>query len=145
MTDDLYLNVASYLENCAIYGPGNRFVIWFQGCSLRCKGCWNTELWPFEDKLLLTTHELLEMIRETEVVEGVTFLGGEPLDQVESLLVLAKMLKQSGYSIMLYTGYGMDEISGTVKEDIFNLSDIVVSGRYVEVERFHEPEGFLQF
>jgi anaerobic ribonucleoside-triphosphate reductase activating protein len=126
------LNVAAFLENSAIYGPGNRFVIWFQGCSLRCEGCWNKELWPFEDNLLFTPCDILEKIRETKGIEGVTFLGGEPLDQAENLLILAKMLKSDGYSIMLYTGYAEPEISGTVKEDVFSMSDIVVSGRYVE-------------
>ena len=135
MADNSFLNVASYLENSAIYGPGNRFVIWFQGCSLRCKGCWNAELWPFEEKHLFSPRDMFEMIRETEGIEGVTFLGGEPLDQAGPILVLAKMLKEDVSSIMLYTGYEMDEISGTVKEDIFNLSDIAVCGRYIESAR----------
>ena len=78
---------------------------------------------------------MFEMIRETEGIEGVAFLGGEPLEQAGPLLVLAKLLKQEGYSIMLYTGYEMEKISGTVKEDVFRLSDIAVCGRYIESER----------
>lgn len=132
MANNSHLNVAAFLENSAIYGPGNRFVIWFQGCSLGCEGCWNKELWSFDDNLLFTPQQILEKVQEEEGIEGVTFLGGEPLDQAEYLLILAKLLKKNGFSIMLYTGYEESEISGTVKEDIFSMSDIVVSGRYVE-------------
>lgn len=129
------MNIAAFLESSSIYGPGNRFVIWFQGCSLRCKGCWNMDLWPFEDKFLFRPQAIFNKIKETDGIEGVSFLGGEPLDQAEDLLILVKMLKDNGYSIMLYTGYEEQEISGTVKEEVFRLSDIAVSGRYIESMR----------
>lgn len=133
--EEVVLNVSTYLENSTIYGPGNRFVIWFQGCSLRCKGCWNKDMWSFKENQLFKIYELFERIKASEGIEGVTFLGGEPLDQAENLSILVKMLRDEGLSIMLYTGYEYEEISGTLKEEIFLLSDIVVSGRYVETLR----------
>lgn len=70
----------------------------------------------------------------SEGSEGITLLGGEPLDQaqyVEDLVIKAKI---EGLTVMLYTGYEEDELQGPALR-AFNESDIVVYGRYQEEER----------
>ena len=67
-------------------------------------------------------------------VEGVTLLGGEPLQQAESVLALIRDVKSEGLSVFLYTGYEKKEFTPTMKECVA-LSDIVISGRYVEQKR----------
>ena len=69
------MNVAHLENQSFIYGPGSRFVIWVQGCSLRCKGCWNFRMWGFEKKQEYSISQLLKMIA-AENVEGITILGG---------------------------------------------------------------------
>jgi len=134
ISDNNMLNIAD-IERCSrIYGPGLRFVIWVQGCGLGCKGCWNTEMWSFEEKSLYTIDEIFEMIQK-EHVEGVTILGGEPLYQSKVLLKLVKKLKERGYNIMLYTGFEQEEIIDPYSKELFSLSDIVICGRYQEDKR----------
>ncbi len=89
----------------------------------------------FKPNLVIATEDLLEQILETESqVEGVTISGGEPLQQLEGLLELLKALRQrSNLSIILYSGYTRDEISGiTHGSKILGLLDVLIDGRYDE-------------
>ena len=127
------LNVASFVDRSAIYGPGERVVIWLQGCKLQCEGCWNKEFWSFEIKKLYSVEELFDRIVSVGKIDGVTILGGEPLHQAKPLLKLIKKLKSVNLSLMLYTGFEYEEIfSDPIKKHIFELSDIVIYGRYMK-------------
>lgn len=128
-------NIAHIEPASLIYGPGCRFVVWLQGCNLHCKGCWNESMWSFEPKILIEREELLNIILSKQV-DGVTILGGEPLQQPTNLFWLMKQLKNSAVNIMLYTGYELEEISSNeVYKEICDLADILIPGRYHESER----------
>lgn len=128
-------NIAHIEEESLIYGPGCRFVIWLQGCRLHCTGCWNKSMWSFDPNILLEREELLRNIL-LKAADGVTILGGEPLEQSDNLLWLLNQLKKSDIHIMLYTGYEMNEISSEKKyQEICNMADILIPGRYHENER----------
>jgi len=128
-------NIANIEFGCEIYGPGKRTVVWFQGCTLDCKGCWNESMWSTSPNELTDRKDLLKIIIESGC-NGVTLLGGEPLQQPENLLWLLKELEACGIDIMLYTGYEADEISASETfSKICRYADILVMGRYVEKER----------
>jgi len=82
------------------------------------------------ENLLIPIGELAEMIKKTNGIEGITLLGGEPLEQSESLLHLVRSLKESNLTVMLYTGYEKEQIVSTEWNELIALSDIVVFGRY---------------
>lgn len=124
------LRLANTQSNSHIYGPGNRFVIWTQGCSLECPGCWNKEFWSFDAGYDQSVDELVIEIKKNDEIEGITILGGEPLEQSEAILSLIKTIKHYGLSVMLYTGFEEEELNNTQLECI-NLSDIVIMGRYI--------------
>jgi len=126
------MNIAHIEETSLIYGPGIRFVIWVQGCSIHCKGCWNKEMWSFKTKNEYSIDELLTNIRSINNIEGVTILGGEPFDQYEDSLSLVKQIKKTDLSIILYTGYEIEELHEMKKTEIFRYIDILISGRFVE-------------
>ncbi len=77
--------------------------------------------------------DLLERLMAIDT-EGVTFLGGEPLQQAESLLPLLRDLKFVGKSIFLYSGYDREEMDD-IQRACLDLADIAVLGRYIEAER----------
>ena len=62
-------------------GPGLRAVVYFQGCSLQCAGCWNPSTHKFRgmEVTVLEMAQRLEEASRLEPLEGVTFSGGEPL------------------------------------------------------------------
>ncbi|MCL1810859.1 MAG: radical SAM protein [Methanomassiliicoccaceae archaeon] len=128
-------NIAEIEFGCEIYGPGRRTVIWFQGCSLKCKGCWNWPMWSTSPNKIIERDDLLKIIIENRC-DGVTLLGGEPLQQAENLLWLMHELKAKHIDIMLYTGYEEKEISTfAIFSEICECADILITGRYMEEER----------
>jgi len=124
------IRLGDTLSSSQIYGPGNRFVIWVQGCSLECPGCWNKEFWTTESGYELEISKLISIISSTNEIEGITILGGEPLEQPEATLNLIQSVKRIGLTVMLYTGYEENEMTDLQLECIY-ASDIVIMGRYV--------------
>lgn len=128
----------SYEENEHLYGPGKRLLLFTQGCSLHCKGCVNKHLWQFGVGANISEREVLELCQD---VEGITLHGGEPLDQSEGVLEIVKALKSAGKTVILFTGYQYKELSKSSQKRVWSLSDLVVSGRYIEEKR----NIYLQF
>lgn len=127
------VNVAHMVERCRVLGPGERFVIWVQGCPLRCPGCHNPQFQPFADATWMTIGELERRILAVDGIEGVTFAGGEPLAQARALGVLAQRIRRTGLSVMAYSGFILEELlSGIVPDAIWLLysADLLMDGPY---------------
>ena len=79
-------------------GPGIRFVVFMQGCKLRCLFCHNPETWKEKEGLKINSDELLKRILKYKnyfgTDGGVTFSGGEPLLQSDFLIEILKKLQQ---------------------------------------------------
>ena len=131
----MLVNVAHTLQRSAANGPGERFVIWVQGCSLGCPGCWNPDTWSAAPRLLVEVDELLAQVLDTPGIEGVTLTGGEPFEQAESLAELSADLQSHGLSVMAFTGYRMRELVTPARQALLGVCDIVVAGRYVRTRR----------
>jgi anaerobic ribonucleoside-triphosphate reductase activating protein len=124
------MRVAEIVESSRIYGPGSRTVLWLQGCSIQCEGCWNDELWSFSGGKKMSSAEIIQILQNNTDV-GLTLLGGEPLDQAPAVLELIENCHTSGFDVMLYTGYELEELSKVQKQCV-EQSDIVIHGRYVD-------------
>jgi len=128
------LRVAMLIERSHVNGPGWRTVVWTQGCTLACPGCWNEHMWPHSGGDMWDVEELSQKLLAIEGVEGVTFSGGDPLQQPRALKRLIELLRAGGRTIFLYTGYEVDELN-ELQTECLNLCDVAVVGRYVEEER----------
>lgn len=87
-------------------GPGVRFVVFFQGCPLRCLYCHNPDTWEFGAGKAVTAEELLreyDSYREFLKSGGITATGGEPLAQAEFLEELFRLAKEKGIHTCLDT------------------------------------------
>ncbi|MBP3380176.1 MAG: pyruvate formate lyase-activating protein [Ruminococcus sp.] len=87
-------------------GPGVRFVVFFQGCPLRCLYCHNPDTWEFGSGKKMTPEELLceyDSYREFLRSGGITATGGEPLAQAEFLAELFRLAKEKGVHTCLDT------------------------------------------
>jgi anaerobic ribonucleoside-triphosphate reductase activating protein len=130
------MNIANIETQSFIYGPGCRYVIWTQGCSIHCNGCWNKTMWDFVPKMEITVPQLFYQISQyQDKIEGITLLGGEPLDQYEETLMLLRLCAQAGLSTMLFTGYEMRELTEKALIGITKNLDILITGRYEERKR----------
>jgi len=130
------MNIAHIENRSFIYGPGCRFVIWTQGCSIRCAGCWNYDMWGFEPNIVMPVDKLLErIIAEKHSIEGITLLGGEPLDQAEECVELLRLCRAQDLTTMLFTGYEFEELEKKADGGLLELCDILITGRYDETKR----------
>ena len=73
------LNVGHLNRNQPFTGR-KPFVIWTQGCTLGCKGCWNEQFWPESGGKARQIDDLAQEILATKDIEGITLLGGEPFN-----------------------------------------------------------------
>ena len=134
MRVNMNIQVGHTLNSSEIYGPGLRAVLWVQGRTLACEGCWNTQYWSPSAGSTSSTSEILEQWGTTPDLEGITLLGGEPLQQAEAVLALIRGAQELGLSVFLYTGYEPEEFTSTMRA-CFDMSDIVVTGRYLHALR----------
>lgn len=95
-----------------VNGPGHRAVVWFQGCTLACEGCWNPGSHAFNSECHRPVEEIGDWILSCKEIEGVTVSGGEPFQQAEDLLRLCLHLKhrRSDFSIGVFSGYTLQEL-----------------------------------
>lgn len=112
-------------------GPGLRFVLFLQGCTLRCKYCHNPDTWAACNAERTATAEDIanEIIRYKNYFGkkgGVTVSGGEPLLQLDFLTELFKILKQNGIHTAIDTsGAPYNEYDPRYKE-LLALTDLVI-------------------
>ncbi len=137
MSEALTIRIANLVPVTEAEGPGARFALWFQGCPLRCPGCCNPEMLPFEGGTLYTLEELVEEIRrshEEHQLEGITLLGGEPLAHAKKGVAIARAVHEMGLNVMIFTGYTLEEARAMPDQDIQDLldeTDILVDGPYL--------------
>lgn len=108
--DDIKGYIHSYESFGAVDGPGVRFVVFMQGCPLRCLFCHNADTWQIKGGTEVTADELVAKISEYKNFikkGGVTFSGGEPLIQADFLEQVIPRLKELGLHIAIDTSGGV--------------------------------------
>jgi anaerobic ribonucleoside-triphosphate reductase activating protein len=110
-------------------GPGLRAVIWVQGCSLNCPGCFNPETHTPAGGELVSVDGLFRRIAALgDSIEGISVSGGEPLQQRASLLALLRRVRrETPLSVLLFTGYTWEEVRA---DALLACLDVLIAGRY---------------
>ncbi len=128
------LRVAGAEPITEVEGPGKRFALWVQGCSRQCPGCCNPHMHNHAAGRLVEEHEMARKIVESDV-DGLTIVGGEPLEQIESLNQMFDCLDELEYdkSIMLFTGFPWSEVCDDSRLMAFlQRCDVVVAGPFMQ-------------
>jgi anaerobic ribonucleoside-triphosphate reductase activating protein len=134
---DISLQIAQAVPCTEAEGPGRRFALWFQGCPLRCPGCCNPEMLPFEGGTAVPLGALVRQIEEAarvDGVEGITLLGGEPLAHARGAALLAEAVRARGLTVMVFSGYTLEEareLPDPAVADLLARTDILVDGPYL--------------
>lgn len=124
-------------------GPGIRFVVFMQGCNIRCAFCHNPDTWCKDKGTIYTPEELVNKIKRYKTYfnasgGGVTFSGGEPLLQPEFLLECLKLCKEEGIHTTLDTaGVGLGKY-----EEILKYVDLILFDvKETEAEKYKNLVG----
>ena len=138
------VRVASVIDETLAEGPGKRFAVWVQGCSLRCPGCCNPHFFEASGGAWNSVEALLERMgrararscesRDSMRLEGITLLGGEPFEQAAALAELSRGARALGLSAMAFSGYTLEELQSADAPDgsaeLLQQLDLLVDGRY---------------
>ena len=150
--------IHGFVAHSRVNGPGMRAVVYFQGCNLGCDGCWNPATHAFTG-LSHEAQDVAEQVaaaHQTQFIEGVTFSGGEPMQQALDLLEVIRLLKRARpeISVGIYSGYTERELDsgrfwtrdGIVREarqavwaNIKLQLDFAVLGRFVAPRQSQRP------
>lgn len=133
--------IADYKRFLMTDGEGIRCSLYVSGCPFHCEGCYNASIWDFQagheynDRL---EAQILDDLSQP-FVQGITFLGGEPLLNTSVLLPLAHTIRErfgTAKDIWCWTGYTWEELmragESADKIELLHLVDVLVDGRYIK-------------
>ena len=142
--------IHGFVAHSRVNGPGVRAVVYFQGCNLGCASCWNPSTHTFIGPScgVQDVAGQVAAAHRTHFLNGVTFSGGEPMQQAADLLGLIRLLKRARpeLSVGMYSGYTERELDcghfwtrysitqearRRIWEDIKQHLDFAVLGRFV--------------
>lgn len=129
MSDKL-LYVADIVENTIVDGIGFRTSLYLSGCDIRCEDCHNKDLWDINSGHVMKIDEVFKKI--TGSFTNITFIGGEPMMQAESLAVLAEKIKNNtNKDIWIYSGHTYEEIlDNKIYFKLLKFCDVLVDGKF---------------
>lgn len=114
-------------------GPGTRFVVFVQGCPMRCAYCHNPDTWEMNGGTEMDAEYIIEQYKRNEPFYkggGITVTGGEPLMQVDFLIKLFTLAKAKNIHTCIDTSgiaYNPDNIEYVAKLDkLMSLTDLVM-------------------
>ena len=139
------MNYADIKKVDVANGEGVRVSFFVSGCNHHCKGCFNECAWDFNYGNKFTDENIDEVINylNHDHIEGLTLLGGEPLEYVnqEGILPLVKRVKEKfpNKNIWCYTGFDFEkDVVGKMSKDnettkeLLNYIDVMVDGKFEE-------------
>ena len=140
------MNYANIKETDVANGTGVRVSLFVSGCTHHCKNCFNQMTWDFKygEKFTTETEDKLLKLLEPSYINGLTLLGGEPLEPINQrgLLPFLKRVREKfgeSKTIWCYSGYKFDEeLLGESRarceatDEVLSLIDVLVDGEFVE-------------
>ena len=134
------------IKNCDIAnGVGVRISLFVSGCTNHCKNCFQPQTWDFNfgEPFTSDTEDKIIKLLEPDYVDGLTVLGGEPMEPANQKALYSFLLKVKeklpNKTIWIYSGFTLEEMrekdgypNCDVTEKILGMIDVLVDGRFVE-------------
>ena len=133
MTNNQTLRILDIIEDTMVDGTGLRTSIYCAGCRHECPGCHNPQSWDFGAGRLMSTEEIMDIIKADPFAD-VTFSGGDPMYQADGFAELAAAIKRdTDKTIWCYTGFTFEELlADETKHRLLSLIDVLVDGPFVQ-------------
>lgn len=140
-----YAKIHSIESFGTVDGPGIRFVLFLQGCHLKCKYCHNRDTWDINGGTYKSLEDIFQKIMNyknyIQPNGGITVTGGEPLLQVKFLIELFKKLKKENIHTCIDTS-GMVTLTDDIKH-LLSLTDLVLLDiKHINTEKSKNLVGF---
>lgn len=123
-----------------VNGPGLRRVIFAQGCIHNCKGCFNPDTHDMQGGQMMDMDKIIDDVKSNPMIRGITFSGGDCLEQADKFAYMAKKFKELGLNIWCYTGYTYEYILENRDKrvgwnELLNSIDALIDGKFQESKR----------
>lgn len=140
------LQLSGIIEESISNGPGLRLVVFAQGCKHHCEGCHNPQSHDFNGGTAHTVQEILSLIDENPLLDGVTFSGGDPVEQPIAFALLAQHIKARGLHVTTYTGYTFETLlvkqqTNPALSQLLAHTDLLIDGPFM----LNHKNGLLKF
>ena len=134
------LRIAGIVHESFVDGPGIRLVVFTQGCNHHCPGCQNPQTHDFNGGRFSDVEEVIAALDENPLYDGVTFSGGDPMDQAEALVPYARAIKERGLNLVIFTGYTYERLMelSVGRPGLFELlsfADILIDGPFIMAKK----------
>ena len=123
-------------------GPGLRFVVFCQGCPMRCKYCHNPDTWEIGRGTRMSAQELIDQYERNKAFYsrgGITVTGGEPLLQIDFLLELFTLAKEKGIHTCIDTSGAVylegESVYNRKLDALMKLTDLVM----LDIKHIDDP------
>ncbi len=124
-------------------GPGLRFVVFLQGCNLRCKCCHNPDTWAMESDKQFAPKQIVEKALNYKEYfgdkGGVTISGGEPLLQPEFCYEIFKLCHENDINTCLDTSGSI--LNDNIKKLLSETDRVLLDIKYTENDLYIENVG----
>lgn len=119
----------------SVLGPGQRAVVWVQGCDLGCEGCIADYASAPEGGTTITLPDLADWALACEDIDGITISGGEPFAQAGELAEFIDIVRaKRDMGVMCFTGYTIEQLRSSADPGslaLLHRVDMLVDGPYI--------------
>lgn len=132
------IKISGVVNDSIVDGSGFRFTVFTQGCPHHCSGCHNPETHDPKGGFWSDTEDIMNVIKENPLLDGITLSGGDPFMQPVPCTLLAEESHKLGLNVWTFTGYTWEELWAEQDKEKLNLlhhTDILVDGRFLLAER----------
>ena len=131
------IRLAGVVRESIVDGPGIRFTVFTQGCPHHCPGCHNPQTHDPAGGYDCEMQKILDAVEKNPLLRGITLSGGEPFEQPEQLLELAKAVVAMGKDVVAFSGYTFEQlVSGTPEQKaLLEEIDVLIDGPFLLAEK----------
>lgn len=133
---DYHINLAAFIKSSQVLGPGNRAIIYVQGCPFRCEQCLAKDWLDFRPAKLISIQKLADEILNLPTITGVTISGGEPFMQAPALAELLRYLRSyREMDFISFSGFRIEQLMANPEKsgfmDYLEQLDVLIDGQFV--------------
>ena len=126
------VRIAGMVQDSIVDGPGLRMTIFMQGCPHKCCGCHNPHTHDLDGGYVVDADDIIDQINCNPLLDGITFSGGEPLEQGEAIVYIVSKIEVERLTVWCYTGWMWEEIMQDAwKKWVVGWVDVLVDGRFM--------------
>jgi len=134
------MRIAGLVQDSIVDGPGLRFVVFTQGCTLRCTGCHNPDTWDPDGGREMPVGDIIEEMLSNPLTDGLTLSGGEPFEQAADCAGLAAAALEKGLNVWVFTGRTyenllMETVNDPAAKALMENTNVLVDGAFIHKER----------